>query len=606
MNILWFNEIKKGNIDLVGKKALDLSELYIKGLPIPPGFIITTELFKNFLDFSGIRTTILELMNNLDVENNEKLNEVVEKIQNLILKAPVPDYIKAEILEEYSNLNVDPETFNYAVKALDIIKAGRDPLYVALRHSIINGLDAETFLDVRGNSSLVDSIKKCWASSYNKDLVYHRAKNSLPHDSLIAVIVQKQIQPDKSGLVLVNKNEITIKANFGSSETTISNLVTPDIYVIDKNNFLIKEVNIGSKEFMTYFDENIKRNLRKRLRFKAEEQVLNDSEINKLADISIKLEDFYEKPYQIEFAIRSGSTYILNLNSVEDLETKEEIKIEDFTLETITKIKIDLEEPNDSDKAVASNANGVFIKLESIIKKRNISPMNLIQENEYYYISFLIEEIEKVTKSFRNKDVWIKTSDIINEDEKNPLIGWRGIRRALDENIVLKAEFNAIKKINEAGYEKIKIVLPFITNINELKQTKDLMREVGINNDIGIMLDTPSSCEIVDNFCKEGIKFVVFEVDNLTQLMLGVDRFNNRTAKLFNEKHPAILRSIQKVVNVCRQFNVETSLMGRVSSDSEMIDFLVNIGLDSIIINIDDVDKARNIISRAEKRLIVK
>ncbi len=601
MKVLWFNDVKKENIDLVGKKSLDLSELYNKGLPIPPGFIITTESFKDFLDFSGIRTTILDLMNNLDFENNEKLTQVIEKIQDLIIRAPFPDYINKEILDEYSNLNVDPETFNYTA-ALSMIKSGRELPYVVLRPSIINGLDSETFLDIKGNSNLLESIKQCWASYYNKELVYYRAKNNVPHDSLVALIIQKQIQSDKSGIISINK-DIIIKSNYGISKTILSNLVQPDFYVIDKTNFLVKETKIGSKEFMIYFDENIKKNSKRNLSFKAGEQTLNDFEINKLVDISIKIEDSYG-PKQIEFGIKSGSVYLLNLKSIQEEESIQETKIENLNLKTITKVGVDLEEVNDSDKATI-DADSVFLKLESIIKKRQINPMSLVQENEYDYINLLTTEIEKVARSFGNKNVLIRTSDLINEDEKNSLMGWRGIRRALDESVILRAEFNAIKKLNESGYEKIKIVLPFITTINELRQVKDLMKEVGISNDLGIMLDTPSNCEIIDDFCKEGIKFIVFGTDNLTQLMLGVDKFNDRTAKLFNEKHPSLLRTIQKVISVCRQFNIETNLVGKISSDPEMIDFLVSVGLNSIIVNLEELSKVKGLISRTEKRLVV-
>ncbi|MDP6641801.1 MAG: PEP/pyruvate-binding domain-containing protein [Candidatus Nanoarchaeia archaeon] len=600
MKIIWFNKIKKDNIDLVGKKSIDLSELYDKGLPTPPGFVLTTESFKDFLDFSGIRTTILDLMNNLNFENNEKLTQVIEKIQDLIIRAPFPDYINKEILEEYSNLNVDPETFSYTA-ALSMIKSGRELPFVVLRPSTINGLDPETFLDIKGNTNLLEAIKRCWSSHYNKELVHYRAKNNIPHDSLVAIIIQKQIQPDKSGIILIN-NDITIKSNYGISETILSNLVQPDIHVVDKNNFLVKETSIGSKEFMIYFDENIKKNSKRNLSFKSGEQTLNDLEINKLVDLSIKIKDSYG-PKQIEFAIKSGSAYILNLKPIQE-ELIQKTEIENPNLETITKIGVDLEETNDSDKATI-DADSVFLKLENIIKKRQVNPMSLVQENDYNYINFLITEIEKVTRSFRNKNILIRTSDIINEDEKNSLIGWRGIRRALDESVILRAEFNAIKKLNDLGYEKINIVLPFITTINELRQVKDLMKEVGISNDIGIMLDTPSNCEIIDNFCKEGIKFVVFGTDNLTQLMLGVDKFNDRTAKLFNEKHPSLLRTIQKVISVCRQFNIETNLIGRISSDPEMIDFLVSVGLNSIIVNLEELGRVKGIISRTEKRLVV-
>ena len=186
------------------------------------------------------------------------------------------------------------------------------------------------------------------------------------------------------------------------------------------------------------------------------------------------------------------------------------------------------------------------------------------------------------------------------------MIGWRGIRRALDENVILRAEFNTIKRLNEKGYNNIKVVLPFVSNLSELRQARELAKEIGMNNEIGIMIETPSSCEIIDNFCKEGLKFVVFGADNLTQLILGVDRFNDRTAKLFNEKHPALLRNIQKVVGVCRQFNVETNFIGRISSDPEMVDFLVSVGLNSIITNINDIDRVKGMIIRTENRLVVK
>lgn len=602
MNILWLNEIKRESIELVGKKAFELSELYAKGFPVPQGFVITTEAFKEFLDFSGLTTTIIDLTNNLDIEDNRKLINAVEKIQDLILRAPIPEYLRNEILREYGNLNVDPDTFNHAMKAINMIRAGRESPYVALRPSVMAGLKPETFLDVKGVSSLLDSIKKCWALAYNKNLIYQRAKNNISADYLFSVIVQKQIRPDKSGFVSVKNNEIVIKSNFGLIDSIESNLVIPDNYVVNKNNFLIKNIEIGSKEFIVYFDDNIKENSRRILGVKSKEQVLNETEINKIVDISIKLEDFYKKLFNIEFAIRTGSISVINIDVIDEIEVKEEIKTDDFIPETITKIRVDLDDSIDSDKAL--DADGAFIRLESIIKKREINPLSLVRENEYYYTSILLEELELVTKSFKDKDIFIRTSDLVDENEKNPLIGFRGIRRALDENIILKAEFNVIKKLNESGY-KTKIVFPFISNVDELRQAKDLMREIGINNDIGIMLETPASCETIDYFCKEGIKFIIFGTDNLTQLILGVDNSNDKISKSFNEKHPALLRNIQKVIGVCKQFNVETNLVGSITSDVEMIDFLVGIGIDSIMVKIDDIMKVKSLISRTEKRIII-
>ena len=120
------------------------------------------------------------------------------------------------------------------------------------------------------------------------------------------------------------------------------------------------------------------------------------------------------------------------------------------------------------------------------------------------------------------------------------------------------------------------------------------------------MIETPAACKIIKEICEEGVDFISFGTNELTQLTLGVDKNNENTAKLFNELHPAVLREIKDVVKTCKEYNVETSVCGEAGSNPEMAEFLVKVGIDSIAANPDAVEKIRHVVARAEKRLLLK
>ena len=189
------------------------------------------------------------------------------------------------------------------------------------------------------------------------------------------------------------------------------------------------------------------------------------------------------------------------------------------------------------------------------------------------------------------------------------MIGWHGIRRSLDDISLLKAEFSAIKLLHDQGHTNIGVMLPFVINVEEIKKAKEIMQEIGLdpceNIDFGVMIETPAACQIIREICDEGIDFVSFGTNDLTQLTLGIDRNNRHIAKLFNEKHPAVLRLIKEVIKTCKEYNVETSICGQAGSDEEMVEYLVKIGIDSVSANIDAVDKIRHVVARTERKLLL-
>lgn len=290
---------------------------------------------------------------------------------------------------------------------------------------------------------------------------------------------------------------------------------------------------------------------------------------------------------------------------------------------TATEIKVIMDLPDFALKAAATGADGVgLVRLEIIIANGGVHPAHYIrQKREEDYVHLLKEGIRKIAKAFSHKPVWIRNSDMRSDEYRNlqggdkephesdPMIGWHGIRRLLDEPKILRAEFQAVKELHDEGFDNVGIMLPFVIRAEEVKKAKELMREVGLGPckeiDFGVMVETPAACWIIEDICKEGISFVSFGTNDLTQLTLGIDRNNERIAHLFSEMHPAVLGEVAKVIQVCKRYKVKTSICGQAGSKPEMAEFLVRQGIDSISANADAVEQIRHTVAKAEKKLLL-
>ena len=290
---------------------------------------------------------------------------------------------------------------------------------------------------------------------------------------------------------------------------------------------------------------------------------------------------------------------------------------------TATDIKIIADLPDLAEKAAATGADGVgLVRLEIMIANGKIHPAEYIrQDKDEDYANLLKEGIGKIAKAFQHKPVWVRCSDMRSDEyrglqggdkepqETDPMIGWHAIRRLLDEPRILKAEFQAIKELHDEGLDNVGVMLPFVIRVDEVRAAKKIMREIGLEPckdvDFGVMIETPAACWIIEDLCKEGISFVSFGTNDLTQLTLGIDRNNSRIAKLFDEMHPAVLGEMAKVIKVCKKYGVKSSICGQAGSRPEMADFLVHQGIDSISANADAVGEIRHVVAKTEKKLLL-
>jgi pyruvate,water dikinase len=308
--------------------------------------------------------------------------------------------------------------------------------------------------------------------------------------------------------------------------------------------------------------------------------------------------------------------------SEEELKEEEE-KIADVIHKTAVKVKVNVALPDAAVSAAKTNADGVgLLRAEHMITAGGKHPAEYLREGKQEELTAVVKEgIKRVAVLFKGKPVWYRTFDARTDEfrhleggskepeEDNPMLGWHGIRRDLDEPELLKAQFFAIQQLLIEGIDNVGIMLPFVQSVEEVKQAKKIAKECGLNpsEDVqfGVMVETPAACWIIDDLIEEGIDFISFGTNDLTQLTLGLDRNNERIQKWFSELHPAILKSVNHVIQACRAAGVTTSICGQAGSNPEMVKHLIHFGIDSVSANIDAVEKIRKTVLLEEKKMML-
>ncbi|MBZ9571221.1 phosphoenolpyruvate synthase [Methanobrevibacter sp. TMH8] len=290
---------------------------------------------------------------------------------------------------------------------------------------------------------------------------------------------------------------------------------------------------------------------------------------------------------------------------------------------TVTEVKANVSMPEAAKKAFATGADGVgLLRTEHMMLTAGVHPNKFINDGrEDELIKILMENILKVVDVFYPKPVWYRTLDAPTDEfqtleggedephEHNPMLGWRGIRRELDQPDILKAEFKAIKKLHEQGYTNIGIMIPLSQSPEELRKAKMISEEVGLiphkDVDFGIMVETPAAALMIEEFIEVGIDFASLGTNDLTQYTLAVDRNNELVAKNYNEEHPAVLKLIARTIEKCAEAGVTSSICGQAGSKPHIVEKLVELGINSVSANTDAVVDVRHTVARSEQKLLL-
>ncbi|MBD3196506.1 MAG: phosphoenolpyruvate synthase, partial [Candidatus Lokiarchaeota archaeon] len=303
--ILWFDEINDNDLDTCGGKGVNLGLMVSKDFPIPPGYLVTSKAYFDFIDEIGIRSKIKNILKDLNVEETKQLQEASKEIGDLILNNEMSQYLKEKILKAYSKLKENNNDIHVAVRS----SATAEDLPGA---SFAGQQD--TYLGINENN-LINSVMKCWASLFTARAIYYREKNDFSHmDVGIAVIIQKLIEADVAGVMFSRhpssgENKVIIEAGFGLGDAIVSGSITPDTYIINPKKWKIEDKQISTQSFKIVREGNktIEVELNKHT---GKRQKLPDEKIIQLAKIGKKIENYYEEGQDMEWAY-SDKLYIL-------------------------------------------------------------------------------------------------------------------------------------------------------------------------------------------------------------------------------------------------------------------------------------------------------
>ncbi len=322
--VVWFKDVDKDDVGVVGGKGANLGEMTQAGFPVPPGFIVTVSAYEKFLEDNKLRATIHSLLSDLDVSKSKDLEKAAKDIQKLIIRSAFPRDIALEVIRAYFKLGAD--ALKHPVVAVRSSATAED-----LPGASFAG-QQETFLNVQGEANLVEKVKEAWASLFTARAIFYRATNHFDHFKVgIAIPVQKMVESDTSGIMFTidpvtnDKTKVVIEAIFGLGEMIVQGAVTPDQYVVDKKSGKIieKEVNVQEKLMRKKGISNEVVALTKK---EGGRQKLTDEQIQKLADIGRKLEKHYYFPQDSEWAIDEGNIYIVQTRPVTTTGTKKTLQ----------------------------------------------------------------------------------------------------------------------------------------------------------------------------------------------------------------------------------------------------------------------------------------
>ena len=317
-----------------------------------------------------------------------------------------------------------------------------------------------------------------------------------------------------------------------------------------------------------------------------------------------------------------GTSGIAIVNPDEDTVKEYEQKLEEYKKEKAllaeysgkpsvtkdgTKVELvcNIGKPEDAKKAVECDGEGIgLFRTEFLFMDRDSIPT----EEEQF------EAYKSVAETMKGKPVIIRTLDIGGdkaipylglEEEENPFLGFRAIRFCLQRTDIYKTQLRAL--VRASAFGKIKIMVPLVTCVEELRQVKamvaDIMKDLdkeGIdynkNLEIGVMMETSAACMIADLLAKEAAFFSI-GTNDLTGYTMAVDRGNAKVAYLYSTYQPAVLRAIKRIIECGKKEGIMVGMCGEAAADPKLIPLLLAFGLDEFSVSATSVLKTRKTIS---------
>ena len=200
----------------------------------------------------------------------------------------------------------------------------------------------------------------------------------------------------------------------------------------------------------------------------------------------------------------------------------------------------------------------------------------------------------------------LKGGQLYEPEESNPMLGFRGAYRYITHPEVFQLELEAIKRVrNRHKLTNLHLMIPFVHTPAEMQEVKKLVSVSGLSRSnsfkLWMMVEIPSNVILLDEFIDVGIDGVSIGSNDLTMLIMGVDRDNSEVAPVFDERNPAVMWALEKIIKTCLKRGITCGICGQAPSQyPELVEKLVSWGITSISVNPDAIDRTRELIYNSE------
>ncbi len=307
----------QATLENVGGKGMSLAKLTCAGLPVPDGFHITTEAYRQFVGANDLQPHIVNALKNVDIADPAALEAASKTIGRFFAEGRIPAEVAQAISDGYARLNNQSSKIDNQKSVAVRSSATTEDLPEASFAG-----QQETYLNICGVDALLEAVKKCWASLWTARAIAYRIKNNIDQNTVaLAAVVQELVYADAAGVMFTanpvsgRRDEVIITATWGLGEAIVSGAVTPDTLTVAKSTGRVVHRETAEKQVMTVRTESgtseapVPDSQKKK-------PVLSNRQAAVLAKIGIDIEKLYEMPMDIEWTLVDGEFAIVQARPI--------------------------------------------------------------------------------------------------------------------------------------------------------------------------------------------------------------------------------------------------------------------------------------------------
>ena len=699
---------------LIGGKASNLARLAARDFPVPTARVVTTAAFERFIDLAGAMHAIDHLSE--VPPDRDAITAQSVRVRSAILACPLPTDLAEELVAAFLELSADGHSI--VVRSSATVEDSASSSFAGMLSSLPG---------VRSAEEMAAAVKYCWASAFSpRAVLYARERGVAPHDIGVAVLLQRQIHSERSGLVFGRDparrgtDVAIVEAIQGAGEDIVSGEVTPERYEFAPTSGHVTLVSRPGGPQVSA------------------ERKLSEREVALLAGWARDAEEIFGSPQDVEWAFAHGSFYLLQsrplvFSSGEEmlfpeiaehtvllrgigaspavgsgevvvlagdqvqilppgaivavrrltndlavhlrgaaavvadeggatshganilrefgvtcilatgdatsvLSDGDRVTVDAYrgivfrgdlslrpeeigaTPQTRTKVFVSVLVPGQA-AAVASHADGVSsLRNEYFLLQSGVHPAKMVRTGRGHLLEEAIAAgAVETARLFADKPVWYKTLDAPTDEfrrldggdeeptERNPLLGWRGLGRELEEPDLFTLELNAVRMALEQGADNVALKLPFVRFPAEYAEAKRLIERAGlvphVDLSVGVSVETPAIAASLGEVIDLGVDFISVGVSDLVMCILALDRESERVARHFDPAHPAVTETLGRVAKAANAAGVFLCACGESAHDEALLPLLVRGGYDAIGVSLPFFAPVKRSIARIETEM---